>query len=132
VAAEVRDLLGDGNECLVTKEAFSFGPENHGVKMVIRRIEGNALRTLWEAPLEFRNLASYAAQPRVGQPPEKNIGSPGTVTRGSVEFQARGNLSEPVWRGSIEFYVFGREQPLQKVSVEKLCSWEGTQFAPLQ
>ncbi len=64
-------------------------------------------------------------------PPEKNIGSPGTVTKGEVDFRPRGRISELLWKGKVEFYAFGREQPLETVAIEKICSWDGTKFAAL-
>ena len=65
-------------------------------------------------------------------PPEKNIGLPGTVTKGEVEFRARGRISEPVWKGKVEFHALGREEPVDTLSLEKVCTWDGTKFAPLQ
>ncbi len=129
---EIRDLLGDGNECLLTRETFSFGPRNEGVNLVIRRIEAGAFQTLWQAPVEFHNLASFPPKPRILAPPEKNIGAPGTVTKGEVDFRPRGRISELLWKGKVEFYAFGREQPVETVTVEKVCAWDGTRFAPLQ
>jgi len=129
---EVLDLLGDVNECIVTEEPFHSQPEEDGTNMVIRRMEGNALKTLWQAPLEFRNLASFPPQRQILEPPEKNIGAPGTVTQGKVDFRARGPLSEPAWKGKIEFHVLGREEPVDTVTVEKVCSWDGSKFAPLR
>ncbi len=129
---EIRDLLGDGNECLVTREGFNLGMETHGVNMVIRRLEAGAFISLWKAPVEFSNLASFPPRPHRLAPPEKNIGAPGTVTKGDVEFRARGGVNEPVWKGKIEFHAFGREEPVETLSVEKVCAWDGTKFAPLQ
>ncbi len=130
-ALEVRDLVNDGNECLVTHEPFSFGLENSGVNCVIRRIEGNELKTVWQAPLEHRNLASFAPKFEVLKPPEKNIGAPGTVTQGAVDFRARNSRYELVWKGKVEFYVFGREEPVESVPIEKVCTWDGTKFKAL-
>lgn len=129
---EVLDLLGDGNECIVTDEPFNTQPEEEGKNMVIRRIEGNALKILWQAPLEFRNLSAYPPQIKILEPPEKNIGSPGTVTTAKVEFRSGGPVSEPVWKGKIEFHVFGREEPVDTISAEKPCPWIGSKFAPLR
>jgi len=129
---EPMDLLGDGGECLVTEEPFSTQLEMEGVNMVIRKIEGQSLVTLWRAPLEYRNLASFPPQRETLQPPEMNIGTAGTVTKGEVEFRARGALKEPVWRGTIEFHVPGREAPVDTVKLEKVCAWDGYQFAPLK
>ena len=33
---EIRDLFGDGDECLVTRETFTLGPQNEGLNVVIR------------------------------------------------------------------------------------------------
>lgn len=129
---EILDLLGDGNECLVTEEPFSTQPELNGVNMVIRRIEGRVLKSLWQAPLDFRNLASFPPRPQILRPPEKNIGTPGTVTTAKVDFRARGPLREPAWKGKIEFHVLGREAPVDTVTFEKVCSWDGQKFAPLR
>ena len=129
---EIRDLLGDGNECIITREPFAVGPQNAGVHTVIRRLEKGELKILWKAPLEARNLASYPAMRRVLQPLEANIGMPGTVTKGELEFRARGRLTDLVWKGKVEFHVLGREEPVESVSIEKICAWDGTKFAPLQ
>ena len=69
---------------------------------------------------------------RVLQPPEANIGMPGTVTKGELEFRTRGRLTDLVWKGKVEFHVLGREEPVESVSIEKTCAWDGTKFAPLQ
>jgi hypothetical protein len=132
VAAEVRDLLGDGNECLIIREPFHQGPEARGVKVVILRIVRGRFQTLWEAPAESRNLTLFPPRPQVLQPPEKNIGAPGTVTKGEVAFRPNGSVQEPVWKGRVEFYVVGRDQPVQSIPIEKVCPWQGTGFAPLR
>ena len=131
-ATEVRDLVGDGNECLISREPFSFGPESGGINYVIRRIEGGQLRVLWRAPIEFRNLALFPPNVEVAEPPEENVGAPGTIARATIEFRIRNNVSQPVWKGKVEFYVFGREKSVQSTSVEKVCPWDGTKFAPLR
>lgn len=131
VSAEVRDLLGDGNECLITREPFRAGPETRGVNEVIRRIEGQEFQTLWKAPVEFRNLGAYPARMQVLQPPEKNIGEPGTMATGEVTFRRRGSVYEPVWKGKVEFRVVGRDEPVQSVPIEKVCPWDGARFQPL-
>lgn len=131
-ALEVRDLVGDGNECLVTREPFRLAPEDFGMNLVIRRIEGSELRKLWEAPLEFRNLSSYPARLEVLAPPERNIGAAGTVTKGEVEFRPRASRSEPVWKGRVEFRVFNRSEPLETIPIEKVCPWDGAKFMPLR
>jgi hypothetical protein len=132
VAAEVRDLRGDGNECLITQEPFRTGPERRGINLVIRALEVGRFRTLWQAPLEFRNLEAYSPQLHILQPPEMNIGDPGTVTRGEVSYRPHENTYEPVWKGKVEFYVVGREQPVESVTIEKACPWDGEKFAPLR
>jgi hypothetical protein len=131
-ALEVRDLLGDGNECLVTHEPFRQGLENGGVNLVIRRIAGGSFETLWKAPLDYRHLDSFPPRPRVLRPPESNVGAPGTVTKGEVDFKTRGNLQEPFWKGNVKFYVVGREEPVDSVTIEKVCRWDGTKFEPLR
>lgn len=128
---EVRDLLGDGNECLVTREGFNLGMETHGVNMMIRRLEAGAFKVLWKAPVEFSNLASFPPKVQPLAPPEKNIGLPGTITKGEVEFRARGRISEPVWKGNVKFHAIGRDEPVETLSVEKVCAWDGTKFSPL-
>lgn len=127
---EVRDLLGGGNECLITREVFFAGPENQGVNLVVRTIAAEGFKTLWKAPVEFRNLGTYPPKLQILSPPEKNIGTPGTVTKGDVEFRLRGKVSEPVWKGRVEFYAVGRE-PVESVPLEKVCAWDGSKFAPL-
>jgi hypothetical protein len=131
-AVEVRDLLGDGNECFISREPFSFGLESGGANYLIRRIEDGGLKVLWKAPIEFRNLALFPPNPEVAKPPEENIGAPGTISRATIEFRTRGNVSQPVWKGKVELYVFGREKPVQSVSIEKVCPWDGKRFAPLR
>ncbi len=128
---DVRDLVGDGNECLVTHEPFKIQPENEGVNLVIRRIENKTLITLWHAPLQFRNMASFPSERQVLKPPEENIGAAGTVATGTVEYRARGAMSEPLWKGKISFYVVGRQDALDSATIEKLCPWDGSKFAPL-
>jgi hypothetical protein len=129
---EIRDLLGDGNECVISREPFRAGPETRGLHLVIRRIEGDKFRILWQAPVEFRNLAEFRSKVEILQPPEKNIGAPGTTTTGEVTFRQTGNQQEPVWKGKVEFFLFGREKPVDSVSVEKACPWDGKEFAPLR
>jgi len=131
-SVEVRDLVGDGNECFISREPFSFGPESGGAHYLIRRIEDGELKVLWKVPIEFRNLALFPPNPEVAEPPEDNIGAPGTISRATIEFRARGNVSQPVWKGKVEFYVFGREKPVQSVSIERVCPWDGKKFAPLR
>jgi hypothetical protein len=129
---EVRDLLGDGNECLITHEPFAQTFGTSGVNLVIRRVEAGQFQTLWQAPLELRNLTSFARTTKVLDPPVENIGAPGTVTTGSVDYQTDGSISEPVWKGKVEFHIPGREEPINTLSVEKVCKWNGSEFAPLK
>ena len=132
IRVELRDLLGDGNDLLLTREPFRLGLKNDGVHLVIQRIEDDGFKILWKAPLEFHNLASFPPKPKMLEPAERNIGLPGTVTQGTVEFRDRGQLSEPYWKGKVELHVVGREKPLETMEIEKLCAWDGTKFAPLQ
>lgn len=129
---EVRDFVGDGNECIITREPFTEALGNAGLNLVIRRIEADGFKVLWKAPLELRSLSSYPPRTEILQPPEKNIGVPGTVTSATVEFRPRGRISEAVWKGKIEFRVLGREAPLETLTVEKVCGWNGKEFAPLR
>jgi hypothetical protein len=132
LSAEVRDLLGDGNECFITHEPFRAGAEVFGVNIVIRRLEPGNFRTLWSAPLESRNLSSFPSQLQILHPLEKNAGAPGTVTKGEVEFQPRGNISVPVWKATVEFHAVGQDKPLDSVKVTKACAWNGSEFDPVQ
>ena len=132
ISLEIRDLLGDANECLISREPYREGPETHVLNLIIRRIEGDKFRILWQAPVEFRNLAEFKFKVQILQPPEKNIGAPGTTTTGEVTFRQRGNQQEPVWKGKVEFFLFGREKPVDSVTVEKVCPWDGKEFAPLR
>jgi len=132
VSCEVRDLLEDGIECLITHEPFRKGPEVIGVNFVIRRLEAGKFRTLWTAPLEYRNLEIFPSEPQIHQPLEKNIGVPGTVTKAEVEFQQRGNITIPVWKATVEFFAVGRDKPLKSVKVTKACKWNGFEFEALQ
>ncbi len=137
-ALEVRDLLGDGNECVVSQEPVNLGRGEVGLNLVIRRIErgppapAGQFKKLWEAPLELRSLTDYPPRPQVLQPPEQNIGRPGTVTHGKVTFRAQGKTTVPVWAGQVEFHVLGREEPVQTMRVEKVCPWTGSGFASLR
>lgn len=128
---EIRDLIGDGNQCLITREPFNIGPQVTGTDLVIRQIDGAKLLTLWKAPVEYRNLSDFPSQLHILQPLEKNIGAGGTVTEGDVEFQPHNGAADLVWKGSIGFYVFGRKDPIQKVSLEKTCTWDGFGYLPL-
>lgn len=127
---EIRDLLGDGNDCLITHEPYRVGPQNSGVNVVIRRLEGGAFKTLGQIPLEARNLAAYPPKLQILEPTELNIGRPGTDTKGAVEFGARGALTDIVWKGKVNFHVLGREEPVETLSLEMTWSWDGTRFSP--
>ena len=129
---QFRDLLGNGEDLLITHEPFAHTMGARGADMVIRRIQGNGFEVLWQAPLELSNLASYAPHQDVLNPPVNNIGQPGTVTTATVEFRSTGRRSEPVWKGKISFYMVGREAPVQTLEVEKACPWNGDAFEPLQ
>jgi len=131
VSGEVRDLLGDGVECLITHEPFRKGPEVLGVNMVIRRLEHGEFSTLWTAPLESRNLASFPRDIQKLQPPEKNAGAPGTVTHAEVEFRASGNITIPVWKATIDFFAAGEDKPLDSIKVSKPCAWNDSKFEPI-
>jgi hypothetical protein len=132
VSCEVRDLLGEGSECLITHEPFRKGPEVLGVDMVIRRLEGGNFRTLWSAPLESRNLEIFPSEPQIRHPLERNVGAPGTVTKAEVEFQQRGNITIPVWKAIVEFFTVGQHKPLNSVKVTKVCAWNGFEFEAVQ
>jgi hypothetical protein len=132
LSGEVRDLLGDRNECLVTHEPFREGPEALGVNIVIRRLEGGNFRSLWAAPIESRNLGSFPSRLQKLHPLEKNAGAPGTVTKGEVEFQRRGNTYVPVWKGKVEFFAVGQDKPIDEVKLSKACAWDGFEFQPLR
>jgi len=131
-ALEIRDLLGDANECVITHEPFRERPETRGVNLIIRRFEGDKFRILWQAPLESRNLAEFRSQVQILEPPEKNIGAPGTKTTGEVTFRQRANQQDPIWKGKVEFFLFGREKAVDSVTIEKVCPWDGQEFAPLR
>jgi hypothetical protein len=132
ISLEIRDLLGDANEFLISREPFREGPETRGLNLIIRRIERDKFRILWQAPVEFRNLAEFKSKVQILQPPEKNIGAPGTTTTGEVTFRQRGDRQEPVWKGKVEFFLFAREKAVDSVTVEKVCPWDGKEFAPLR
>jgi hypothetical protein len=132
LSAEVRDILGDGIECLITQEPFRKGPEVLGVNIVIRRLERGNFRTLWSAPLESRSLDFFPSEPQILHPLEKNVGAPGTVTKGEVEFQRRGNMYMPVWKATVEFFAVGQDKPLNSIKLTKACAWNGFEFEPVQ
>jgi len=35
-------------------------------------------------------------------------------------------------KGKVEFFHFGREEPVDAVTIEKACPWDGKEFAPLR
>jgi hypothetical protein len=125
---ETKDAVRDGNECLISHESFSLGMQNQGVRIAVRRLERGAIKTLWTAPLEYTNLSSYDPQPRKLTPPEKNVGAPGTVTKATADFAADGAMPEIIWKAKIEFHILGREQPIDTLTVEKHCKWNGSEF----
>jgi len=129
---EVRDLIGDGGDCVITKEQFREQAQSFGKMLRIRRIAEGKFQDLWQAPIKYQNLSEYNPQMQILRPPEQNIGAPGTKTSGEVTFRPHGKGLEPVWKGKIEFYVAGRENALDSVSVEKACPWNGHAFAPLR
>jgi hypothetical protein len=129
---EVRDLIGDGSDCVVTKEPFREQAQTFGTDLRIRRIADGEFQLLWQAPIKFENLSQYSPKMQILQPPEKNIGAPGTVTSGDVTFRPSGKGQEPVWKGKVEFFVFGRDKALDSVNIEKACPWTGQGFAPLR
>jgi len=132
LTGEVRDLLGDGVECLITQEPFREGPETLGINLVIRRLEGGNFSLLWKAPLESRNLGFFPPQVQKLQPLEKNAGAPGTVTKGEVEFEPRGKIYIPVWKATVEFFAAGQDEPVDSVKVTKACPWNGSAFEPIR
>jgi hypothetical protein len=131
LSGEVRDLIGDGVECLITREPFRKGPEILGVNMVIRRIQRGDFTTLWTAPLKSRNLGSFPRDIQKLQPPEKNVAAPGTVTNAEVEFQTSGKITIPVWKATIGFFAVGQDKPIDSVKVSKACAWNGSEFEPV-
>jgi len=132
ISGEVRDLLGDGVECLITHEPFREGPAAFGINMVIRRLEHGKFLSLWVAPLESRNLGFFPPQVQIRQPLERNAGAPGTVTKAEVEFQQRGNTIIPVWKATVEFFAVGQDKPLNSLKITKACAWNGSEFESLQ
>ncbi len=129
---EVQDLVGDGNECLITHEPFELGPEKRGVKLVIKRIERGNFANLWEAPLEYRNLAAFPPQTKKAEPAINYVGADGTVTKATVEFRPREHGSDLVWKAKVEFFVPGREEPVDSLTAERVCTWDGRKFTPIK
>jgi len=128
----VKDLVGDGSACVITKEPFREQAQTYGTILRIRKINNGKFQDLWQAPIEFQNLSQYSSKMQILQPPEMNIGTPGTVTTGEVTFRPIGKGQEPVWKGKVEFYVFGRDKAVDSVNIEKACPWDGRGFAPLR
>lgn len=131
-SVEFKDLRGDGSICLITKEVASKGAPVGGINLVIRTLGQNSWETLWTAPLELRNLGAFPPKIQVLSPPEKNIGVPGTATRGEVTFQPEGREFIPVWKGKVEFYIPGNDHPTQTVEVQKTCTWQDGRLTPFR
>ncbi len=129
---QIRNLRGSEGECLISTEE---APSELGATLrqfVIRRVSARGFHTLWRAPLELANFTSYPAQIHALSPAVKNIGAPGTKTQGNVVFIARQGAWVPRWKGRVNFYVVGRSAPVQSVTIEKVCLWNGARFEPLQ
>jgi hypothetical protein len=129
---EVRDLLGDGSDCIISKETFRDLEQTYGTNLMIRRIVDGQFQIVWQAPLKYQNFSQYFAKLNILQPPEKNFGAPGTVTTGAVTFRPNGKGQEPVWSGKVEFFIVNREKALDTVKLEKACPWDGKEFTPLR
>ena len=129
---EIRDLLGDGSDCVITKETFREQAQTYGANERLRKIADGQFQVLWDVPVEFHNLSQYSSKMQILQPPEQNIGTPGTVTTGEVTFRPKGKGQEPVWKGKVDFFIFGREKAYDFVKIEKACPWNGQTFAPLR
>ncbi len=129
---EIRDLVGDGNECIIGKEYFRELASTLGSNLVIRRIVDGKFETVWKAPVRYKNLSQYNAEMKILKPPETNIGAPGTVTTGEVTYRPSGKGATPVWKGKVEFFVINHEKALDTVAIEKACPWDGNEFAPLK
>jgi len=59
-------------------------------------------------------------------------GAPGTMTTGEVTFRPVGKGQEPAWKGKVDFFVFGRDNAVASVKIEKTCPGDGRGFTPLQ
>jgi hypothetical protein len=129
---EIRDLVGDGSDCVISKEPFREQAQTYGTFLRIRKIADGQFQVVWQAPIVFQNLSQYSPKMQILQPPEQNIGVPGTVTTGDVTFRPSGKGQEPVWKGKVEFFVFGREKAVDSVNIEKTCPWDGQRYAPLR
>lgn len=128
---ETRDLVGDGNDCIISKENFRNLLDTAGTNLVIRRVVAGELQTVWQVPVKFKNLSQYNSELRILQPPASNIGAPGTVTTGDVTYKPEGKGQTPVWKGKVEFFIINHEKALDSVSIERSCPWDGNKFAPL-
>jgi hypothetical protein len=129
---EIRDLVGDGSDCVITKEPFREQAQTYGTNLRIRRIAGGQFQLVWQAPIEFQSLSQYSPKMQILQPPEQNIGAQGTVTTGEVTYRPNGKGQEPVWKGKVELFVFGRDKAVDSVAIEKACPWNGREFTPLR
>jgi hypothetical protein len=127
---EARDMLGEGDEFLVTREPYDAGPSNVGMNVLIRRLEGSAFKIVGRIPVSARNFASYPPRLDIAEPDEANIGRPGTDTKGEIEFRSRGPLTDIAWKGEIRFHALGREKPLETIPLERVWAWDGIQFSP--
>ncbi len=126
---EARDLAGDGNEFLITREPYASGPQSFGMNLLIRKIEQGNLKVVGKIPVSAHNFDSYPPRLDIAEPDEANIGRPGTDTKGEIEFRTHGALTDIAWKGEIKFYALGREKPLETISVERVWSWNGVQFS---
>jgi len=129
---ELRDLGGDGSDCVITKEPFREQTQTYGTFLRIRKIADGNFQLVWQVPIDYHNLSQYRPKMQILQPPEQNIGALGTVTTGEVTYRPQGKGQEPVWKGKVEFFVFGREKAVDSVDIEKACPWDGKKFAPLR
>jgi hypothetical protein len=129
---ELRDLDGDGSDCVITKEPFREQTQTYGTFLRIRKIADGNFQLVWQAPVDYHNLSQYRPKMQILQPPEQNIGALGTVTTGEVTYRAHGKGQEPVWKGKVEFFVFGRDKAVDSVNIEKACPWDGKEFKPLK
>jgi hypothetical protein len=128
---EIRDLLGNGSACVITKEPFREQAQTYGSILRIRTIANGQFKLVWQVAIEFQNLSQYGPKMQILQPPEQNIGAPGTTTTGEVTFRPSANGQVPVWKGKVEFFVFGRDKAVDSVTIEKACPWDGKEFTPL-
>ena len=67
---EIRDLVGDGSDCVITKEPFREQAQTYGTNLRIRKIADGQFQVLWQAPIEFQNLSQYSPKMQILQPPE--------------------------------------------------------------